>query len=149
MAEDLEAVVVRAVVDSLENMSFMEVLKAKDSDCLPSAEESIIVKQQVLNPMQGEFYLMMPKDLIVTIAQAIYIMPREEVNEQQAEDVVTELLNTIVGRFLNAFLPADKSYNLGLPVVLAFAEAEQIAWREKWCFQMEGHSFFFALVGKL
>jgi hypothetical protein len=150
MGADLEVLVEKAVVDTLENMSFLEVLKAEGDDSLTSsAVESIAVKQQVLDPVQAEFYLLMPRDLIITIAQMIFTMPREEVSEQQAEDVATELLNTIAGRFLNAFLPTDKSYNLGLPVVQTIADGEQTIWRQKWWFQMEGFSFCFALAGNL
>jgi hypothetical protein len=150
MGADLEVLVEKAVVDTLENMSFLEVLKAEGDDSLTSsAVESIAVKQQVLDPVQAEFYLLMPRDLIITIAQMIFTMPREEVSEQQTEDVATELLNTIAGRFLNVFLPTDKSYKLGLPVVQTIADAEQTIWRQKWWFQMEGFSFCFALAGNL
>ena len=136
MSERVDRIATTAVVESLENMAFMEVLAATGESRQSVAQETISVKQQVLAPLQGEFHLFMPRPLVAMIAETIFTMAMEEVSEQQLEDVATELLNTIAGRFLNDFLPADETYKLGLPVIETTAVADRDQRVEKCCFQM-------------
>ena len=136
MSERVDQIVTTAVVESLENMTFMEVLAATEESRQSVAEETISVKQQVLTPVQGEFHLFMPRPLVGMIAETIFTMAMEEVSEQQLEDVATELLNTIAGKFLNDFLPTDETYKLGLPVMETTGVAEQDQQVGVWCFQM-------------
>ena len=119
----------------------MEVLAATEESRQSVAEKTLSVKQQVLAPMQGEFHLLMPRPLVGMIAETIFTIAMEEVSEQQLEDVATELLNTIAGKFLNDFLPTDETYKLGLPVTEITGVAEQDQQAEKWCFQIAEQSF--------
>ena len=149
MSERVDLIVTTAVVESLENMVFMEVLAATEEIRQSVAEEILSVKQQVLAPVQGEFSLLMPRSLVGMIADTIFTMAMEEISEQQLEDVATELLNTIAGKFLNDFLPTDETYKLGLPVMETTGVAEQDQQVGTWCFQMAEQPFTFTISENL
>ncbi len=149
MSADLDQIVTTAIVETLENMAFMEVLAAPAESLQPVAEQTISVKQQLLEPVQGEFYLRMPRSLVGMIAEIIFTMAMEEMSEHQLDDVATELLNTIAGRFLNDYLPADETYKLGLPVIETSGTAEQDQQVETWCLQMAEQPFTFTISESL
>ena len=54
MSERVDRVATTAVVESLENMAFMEVLAVTEASRPAVAEENLAVKQQVLPPVQGK-----------------------------------------------------------------------------------------------
>ena len=54
MSERVDRVATTAVVESLENMAFMEVLAVTEARRPAVAEETLAVKQQVLAPVQGK-----------------------------------------------------------------------------------------------
>ncbi len=148
MSERVDRLVTTAVVESLENMAFMEVVAATGEKGLPAARETISIKQQVLAPVQGEFCLRMPRSLVGMIAEAIFTMAIEQIPEQHLDDVATELLNTIAGKFLNDFLPPDRTYKLGLPMVekTGAGHAQPV---KTWCFQMAEQPVRLTLSGDL
>jgi hypothetical protein len=126
-------------------MSFMEVVSGSADRWQPGEEEVLKVRQAVLEPVQGELYLFMLKELVTAIAESIFATPREEITKQQIIDMVTELLNTITGRFMNSYLPADQTYKLGLPEFDNSGDMESEAHIKKWYFLMQGYPFVFAV----
>ena len=94
------------------------------------------LKRIYRTPVQGEFHLLIPRPLAAMIAETIIALNMAEVEEQQLEDVATELLNTMAGKFLNDFLPKDETYKLGLPVIERTGVDEPNQPVCTWSFQM-------------
>lgn len=118
-----------AVAESLENMAFIEVLPAEPDSEPPS--DPVWVSLLVLDPTQGEFHLVLSRTLLDEISANIY-GPGAEVTEQQSSDLLAELLNTILGRFMGAILPKE-TFKLGIPkkgsTEMPAIEPDAIQWR--------------------
>ena len=100
-----------AVAECLENMAFMEVFPAEPDAAEP--DTPIWVSLLVLEPTQGEFRLALSRPLLDEIGANIY-GPGAEVSEQQSADLLAELLNTILGRFMGGIMPVE-AFKLGIP----------------------------------
>lgn len=102
---------VAAVSETLESMAFMEVAAAKQGS--EAMETPVWVTLLVQEPTPGEFQLILPRALLEAIGENIY-GPATAISEQQFQDLLAELLNTMVGRFLGQVLAAE-SFRLGIP----------------------------------
>jgi len=112
MTEQFAAAMHQAVSETFENMAFLAVEPVSSAE---RQEVDILVASLLMHdPCQGEFRLLMPRDLLLQVAEALFALPVEELNDQLIEDTLSELLNTIAGRFLNEVLPGSV-YQLGLP----------------------------------
>lgn len=147
MSEILDQIMIRAVKDVFENMSFMDVLIAIEQEI--QDDDVLAVKQQVITPVRGEFHLVLPRKLAAMIAEILFTKPGSEIYEQQLTDLATELLNTIVGMILNSYLPSDKIYKVELPILEEAGPEVREAWSRKWYFTIEGIVFLFALADDL
>ena len=83
------------------------------------------------------------------IAGILFTKSGGEIYEQQLTDLATELLNTIVGKLLNSYLPSDKIYKVGLPILEEARPELREAWSRRWYFTIEGIVFLFALADDL
>ncbi len=100
-----------AVAGCLENMAFMEVFPAEPDAAEPA--DPVWDSLLVLEPTQGEFRLAMSRPLLDAIAANVYGFDTE-ITERQTADLLAELLNTIVGRFMAGILPMEP-FKLGIP----------------------------------
>jgi len=100
-----------AVAECLENMAFMEVFPAGPDAAEP--EDPAWVSLLVLEPTQGEFRLALSRPLLDAIGANIYGFDTE-MTDRQSADLLAELLNTILGRFMGAILPME-AFKLGIP----------------------------------
>ncbi len=106
-----------SLIEIMETMAFME---AEPVDCpdsasaLESADERWVTLL-IHNPVQGEFRLQMSQRMLESIAESIYGLSGDELNEQLLDDTLAEMINTVVGHFLNKALPQEETYQLGLP----------------------------------
>jgi len=55
------------------------------------------------------------QELLYQLAENMYAMEREELDDQLINDLLAEILNTIAGLFMTAVLPSDTKFVLGLP----------------------------------
>ncbi len=147
MSEKLEQDICRAIATTLENMAFMEVGKEVDEAVRYPAEEMVVSRLLIHDPIQGELYLLMPKPLLSKIASSVYILPAEELSEKMLLDMLGELINTVAGLFLNAYLPEDQTYNLGLPEKVPAGQEDSPFEMKQWDFQVENDLFSLALAG--
>ncbi|MCD4687978.1 MAG: chemotaxis protein CheX [Desulfuromonadaceae bacterium] len=147
MSEKLEQDVCRAIATTLENMAFMEVSQEVEGAKRYPAEEMAVTRLLVHDPVQGELYLLMPKPLLAKIVSSVYIMPEEELSEQMLLDMLGELINTVAGLFLNAYLPEDQTYSLGLPEQVLVGQEDSPFELKRWDFQIDNHMFSLALAG--
>lgn len=147
MSEKLEQDMYDAIVKTLENMAFMEVSQDVEEAMRYPAEEMAVSRLLIHDPIQGEMYLLMPKPLLSKIVSSVYIMPVEELSEQMLLDMLGELINTVAGLFLNAHLPEDQTYSLGLPEQVPVGQEDSPFEMNRWDFQVDNDVFSLALAG--
>lgn len=147
MSEKLKQDMYQAIATTLENMAFMQVNQEVDEATQYPAEEMAVSSLLIHDPIQGELYLQMPKSLLSKIVSSVYIMPEEELTEKMLLDMLCELINTVAGLFLNAYLPEDQTYNLGLPEQVPAGQEDSSVEMKRWDFQVETDILSLALAG--
>ncbi|OEU61043.1 MAG: hypothetical protein BA870_00205 [Desulfuromonadales bacterium C00003094] len=147
MSEKLEQDMYRAIATTLENMAFLQVCQEVEEARRYPSEEMAVSRLLIHDPIQGELFLLMPKPLLSKIVSSVYIMPEEELSEQMLLDMLCELINTVAGLFLNAHLPEDQTYSLGLPEKVLEGYEDSPFEMKQWDFQVENVMFSLALAG--
>lgn len=145
MSRNLECAIVAAAAETLENMAFMEALPA---DGGAAEGDSLTVGLLIHDPWPAELSLTFPRTLLGKVAETVYALPAEELEEQILRDLLAEMLNTVAGRFLTAYLPPDQSYRLGLP---EFGEDSVLPGDTKekcWHFRMDNEPFTLKIRGE-
>ena len=122
-----------AVSQTLENMAFMEVMEHFNQSYEIPAEDLVWNSLLINDPVQGEVKLAMPKSLLKKLTGNIFALDDDEITQSQMDDILNELLNTIVGLFLTNLLADDQEYKMGLPESgegeLSDADTEPIIWK--------------------
>ncbi len=147
MSEKLEQDIYQAIATTLENMAFMEVSKEIEEAVRHPAEETVVSRLLIYDPLPGELYLSIPRTLLGRITESVYGMPAEELSEKILLDMLGELINTVAGLFLNAYLPGDQIYKLGLPEEISAVQQDSPFEIKQWEFQVENELFSLALAG--
>ncbi|MDO3378092.1 chemotaxis protein CheX [Geoalkalibacter halelectricus] len=147
MPPHIEQAMFEAVSTTLENMAFMDIQPLRvPHDCDGHARvfrASLLVK----DPLQGELCLIMPEELLREIASGIYAAPPEELPRRKLSDILTELLNTIAGLFLSRALPANQTFELGLPEITEVNCREIEPTLLQWHFQADAGHFCLSAGG--
>ena len=124
---------ISAVSQTLENMAFVEAMEHFDSSYEIPEEELVWTSLLVNDPVQGEIRLAMPKSLLKNLTCNIFGVDVDEVTQAQQDDILNELLNTIVGLFLTNLLADDQEYKMGLPELgegpLPEIDADTVVWK--------------------
>jgi hypothetical protein len=124
---------INAVSQTLENMVFIEVMEHFDRSYEIPAEELVWNSLLINDPVQGEIRLAMSKTFLKKLTGNVFSIDDDEITQPQMDDILHELLNTIVGLFLTNLLADDQEYKMGLPELgeeaLPEAEANTIAWK--------------------
>lgn len=124
---------ITAVSQTLENMAFMEVMEHSDSAYEIPAEDLVWNSLLVNDPIQGEIRLALPESLLRQLTANIFAIDDDEITQPQMDDILNELLNTIVGLFMTNLLADDQEYKMGLPElsdeVLPEIDANTISWK--------------------
>ncbi len=105
----------QAVVDTLENMVFMEVSPIPRESAAAPPEDLMSVGLLIHDPLQGELRLRMPRKLVALITAGVYSLEPEELTDQMLADNFAELINIIAGRFMCELLTDGRPFRLGLP----------------------------------
>lgn len=145
MCEQIKQAMHKAVSETVENMAFLEVLPSEEP---PPVEEGEMLRASLLmhDPVQGEFLLVMPRNLLLGISEALFGLPVEELTEQLTTDAMLELLNTVAGQFLNDVIPGQV-YRLGLPEVEAAGDVPLSKGDSIWHFMIEDEGFSISASG--
>lgn len=147
MSDKLDIAIHQAIGTTLENMAFMEACRDLTDAVRYPSEEIIGSRLLIHDPVQGEFYLLMPAPLLQKISSSVYLVPEEELSDQMQLDMIGELINTAAGLFMNAFLPKDRTYSLGLPENRVAAPEDLPCVMKQWDFQAENMVFSLVLAG--
>lgn len=124
---------ITAVSQTLENMVFMEAMEHFDRSYEIPVEELAWTSLLINDPVQGEIRLAMPENLLNKLTSNIFGIDPEEITQPQKDDILNELLNTIVGLFLTNLLADNQEYKMGLPELgegpLPEIDADTIVWK--------------------
>ena len=124
---------ISAVSQTLENMAFVEVMEHFDRSYEISAGELVWNSLLINDPVQGEIRLAMSKTMLKNLTGNIFALDEDEITQPQMDDILNELLNTIVGLFLTNLLADDQEYKMGLPELgedeLPEVDANTIVWK--------------------
>ena len=145
----LQEIIGGAVIETFENMAFMEVVQ-KDEET-PERETPDTLKATLLvhDPFPGELRLIVPKELAAEIGQVIYsTIHDEEIADQVLFDVLAELLNTIAGSVVAEIVPEEQSFRLGIPEIGAEAFLEADIPSIRCGFELEGQYFTVIACGE-
>ena len=104
-----------AVCQTLEIMAFVEVTEQSKELEIEFPTEPNWVSILINDPVQGELRLALNQTLLSNMAADMFGIEADEVNENQREDIIAEILNTLAGLFMTRLLPDDQTYQLGLP----------------------------------
>ncbi|MDP3478726.1 MAG: chemotaxis protein CheX [Desulfoprunum sp.] len=115
LSGDFQKALVAAVLETFENLAFMEPEFSPDKEFV--AEVTFCCSLAIRTPLQCSIQIAMDEDLGKLITATIWSRQKDSVDEQMCRDALAELLNTIAGRFMKAVLPADQTFQLGLPEI--------------------------------
>lgn len=122
-----------AISQTLENMVFMEAIEHYDQNYEIPPEEQAWAYLVVQDPVQGEIRLVLPKKLLEKLTSSVFSLEEEEVTQAQMDDILHELLNTIVGLFMTKLLADNQTYKIGLPEngegELPPVDADTLVWK--------------------
>ncbi len=126
MNVNVNETLIEAVIETLESMAFVEVLQV--DKVTPYDEHLVRLRVEILvnAPFPGEIRLVLPKSLAFIFAQNMYSLDEQDVTDDIISDVLGEIVNIIAGRLMADILPADQTFQLGLPLIGpdAFLEIE-------------------------
>ena len=144
----LDELMLSTVSDTFENMAFMEVERAGEKDGHYSNEDSNLSSLLVNDPVQGEFILSLPKTLNRKIVENLYGISGEKQDEQLMMDILSEVLNTITGRFMSEIMDSEQTLEMGLPES-GTCECPKIDTPSlQWNYFVEGETFSLIAVGE-
>lgn len=147
--EDYRQKMDEAVIETLEQMAFVQAFSIEAEDSSIDLDQCYSTQISVKSPIQGDFYLLISRDILEEVASSLFLTPDEagaagEAMDQAVVDVINELINTIAGRYISKILPQEK-FELTLPEkVESISEANEVnddckffySTMEKDCFQM-------------
>ncbi len=136
-----------AVINSVENMLFIEVLPGDEQRSPPNEPDRLTVSILIHAPVLGELRLSMPESLATRITAAAYCLPAKEVTDEMRSDTLAEIINIIAGRFLNEILDDDQSFQLGLPQIESGPSIDQGVEQQKWTFLSDADAFTVVAIG--
>ena len=124
---------INATCQTFENMAFMEVMEHFDSSYEIPADELIWNSLLINDPVQGEIRLAMSRNTLKNLTSNIFGIADDEITPSQMDDILNELLNTIVGLFLTNLCADDQEYHMGLPELgeneMPEIDANTIVWK--------------------
>ena len=143
--EEWDETMKSAVSSTLENMAFMEVLPCDEP---PESYDNVMqVTLLVHDPTPGEFRMLISRDLVAEIAANILGPEVEELEDQGLNDILSELLNTIIGRFLSEILSDDETFKLGLPEISMEEHTLQDPEAIHWNYMIDEAPFMISAIG--
>ena len=114
----------QAISETYENMAFMEVLETDDHSNVGECNNFRRVEISFNGNVTGIIIAQVPVDLISQMVEALNDISLEDQNDSVVNDMLCEISNTFVGRFLTDTVADNQSYAMGLPRILDNKELE-------------------------
>jgi CheY-specific phosphatase CheX len=122
-----------AISQTLENMAFTEAKEHYDQSVEIPAHELLWAYLVVLDPLLGEIRLALPKQALKELTGSVFSLDDEEITQEQMDDILHEVLNTIAGLFMTNLLTDNQAFKIGLPEQgegnLPVVDADTISWK--------------------
>lgn len=123
----------KAVSQTLENMAFTEAMEHYDQNYQIPADDLVWAYLVVLDPIQGEIRLALPKTALRELTGAVFSLEDAEITQAHMDDILHEVLNTIAGLFMTNLLADNQSFKIGLPEpgegALPALDADTVCWK--------------------
>nr|WP_320050068.1 chemotaxis protein CheX [uncultured Desulfuromonas sp.] len=131
----LQEKITSVLAETLENMAFLDVDDSSEEEIAELDTKNLSVTLMITKPILMEMRLEMDQELLLQVVETVYTMDREDITEQQVEDLLAEFLNTLAGRFMTELLPADQTFSLNLPEINNDDDSDFS--------EMDSHSFYY------
>lgn len=115
--DQMEKALNKAMADSLENMVFLEIEDVRMLQELPVFEsQPFVVEVGLLKPVEGALRLFFEPDFAKQLfTDMTGQLPERNTRPADLTDALSEVGNTITGRFLASLLPPESAFKQGLP----------------------------------
>ncbi len=113
--DDMSEELTDAVSEAFENMFFADIENCLDLESIELDKESLIISVDTLAPFKGNVGLVIDKDYSEEIVMEMTGGDVEVITTDMISDALSEIGNTIVGRFLSRVVPEDEEFSLGFP----------------------------------
>ncbi len=104
-----------AVSEAFENMFFADIENCLDLEIINIENDSLIISVDTIKPFKGNVGLVIDKNYSEEIVMEMTGGDVEEISTEMINDALSEIGNTIVGRFLSRVVPEDEEFSLGFP----------------------------------
>lgn len=105
-----------AVSTTMENMTFEEIEIADEADEVQIVDSDKMWSTLPLHkPLSGELVVQISHTYGRLLAEEVVGFVDDEISEDAVNDVLAEITNTIAGRFMDALIPENQEFVLGLP----------------------------------
>ncbi len=146
MSKRFEQALLQSFSSTLENLAFMEISAFRKTAAPAIPADIRGIRLPIYAPVEATLDLRMPLRLLTEIGEAVYAIPREELDAQMLGDLLAEILNTAAGLLMTELLPSQQAFHLGLPEKPPRSSSPSPT-PVQWTFDMEGESFFLAVTG--
>ncbi len=114
--EELKHALTLAITQTMENMTFEEVTTVtNDKVTVVSPPNAVWALLPLKRPYKGNLVLDASSEYSESLVHEVYGFCDEDTLETSINDVLSEVANTIGGRFLSELIPSDEEFELGLP----------------------------------
>jgi len=104
-----------AVSEAFENMFFADIENCLDLESIEVKNDSFLISVDTITPFKGNVGLVIEKEYSEEIVMEMTGGDVPEVTEEMVNDALSEIGNTIVGRFLSRVVPENEEFSLGFP----------------------------------
>ena len=104
-----------AVSESFENLFFADIENCVNIDSIQADEDSLFVTVDTITPFKGNVGLIIGKEMSEEIVMEMVGNDIEHISNEIINDALSEIGNTIVGRFLSKIVSEDQEFSLGFP----------------------------------
>lgn len=113
----LEAALMSAVAETMENMAFEQVETISGDGEAQLGINRIWSALNIIRPVAGEITIELSADYSSTLTDSLYGSLEGNLNDEVISDALAEILNTVAGRFMTQLIPPAQKFELGLPRV--------------------------------
>ncbi|MCB0281026.1 MAG: chemotaxis protein CheX [Calditrichaeota bacterium] len=104
-----------AISESFENLFFADIEQCVSVNEIETEEEALIVSVDTIAPFKGKVGLIIDKEMSEEIVMEMVGGDFDLIDKEMIADALSEIGNTIVGRFLSKIVPEDEEFSLGFP----------------------------------